>query len=104
MSILVFSVFMMAHSGSANSLNLSNNGSTSCNATMALQSSTYARMKPSVPLSLLSSPLIPNSSRCDARLFSKSCNSVSISLRTMAANIGEKGHPCENPSVTGMIV
>eukprot|EP00956_Cyclotella_meneghiniana_P042214 scaffold248393_cov85-Cyclotella_meneghiniana.AAC.1 len=87
----------MAPSGSANSLNLSNNGSTSCNATMALlQSSTYARMKPSVPL--LSSPLIPNSSRCDARLFSKSCNSVSISLRTMAANIGEKGHPCENPS------
>ena len=102
MSILVFSVFMMAPSGSANSLNLSNNGSTSCSATMALQSSTYARIKPSVPLLL--SPLSPNSSRCDARLFSRSCNSVSISLRRMAANIGEKGHPCEKPSVTGIIV
>ena len=87
-----FSVFMMAPSGSANSLNLS----------MALQSSTYARMKPSVPL--LSSPLIPNSNRCDAKLFSRSWSSVSIRLRTMAAKIGENGHPCEKPSVTGMLV
>ena len=101
-SILVFSVFMMAPSGSANSLNLSSSGSTSCKATMALQSSTYARMKPRVPL--LSSPLIPNSSRCDARLLSKSWSSVSISFSTIAAKIGENGHPCEKPSVTGMIV
>ena len=93
-SILVFSVFMMAPSGSANSLNLSSNGSTSCNATMALQSSTYARIKPRVPL--LSSPLSPNSNRCDARWFSRSRSSVSISFRTMAANIGENGHPCRS--------
>ena len=39
-SILVFSVFIIAPSGSANSLNLSSKGSTSCSATIALQSST----------------------------------------------------------------
>eukprot|EP00956_Cyclotella_meneghiniana_P007141 scaffold9678_cov79-Cyclotella_meneghiniana.AAC.6 len=63
-SILVFSVFIIAPSGSANSLNLSSKGSTSCSATIALQSSTYTRIKLSVPL--LSSPLIPSSSCCDA--------------------------------------
>ena len=101
-SILVFSVFMIAPRGSANSLNLSSRGSTSCNATIALQSSTYARIKPRVPF--LSSPLSPSLSRCDPRLFSSSCSSVSILFRTMAAKIGEKGHPCEKPSVTGMMV
>ena len=98
MSILVFSVFMIAPSlvlvvqPSANSLNLSSNASMSYSATIALQSSTYARMKPSV--SLVSSPLSPSSSLCDARFFSRSwsCSSVSISLSTMATKIGEKGH------------
>ena len=90
-SILVFSVFIIAPSGSANSLNLSSKGSTSCSATIALQSSTYTRIKLSVPL--LSSPLIPSSSCCDARLFSRSCSSGSISFSTIAAKIGEKGHP-----------
>eukprot|EP00956_Cyclotella_meneghiniana_P038895 scaffold161736_cov98-Cyclotella_meneghiniana.AAC.2 len=78
---------MIAPRGSANSLNLSSKGSTSCNATIALQSSTYARIKPRVPF--LSSPLSPSLSRCDPR--------------TMAAKIGEKGHPCEKPSVTGLL-
>ena len=39
-SMRVFSVFMIAPSGSASSLNLSSSGSTSSNATSALQSST----------------------------------------------------------------
>ena len=89
--IRVFSVFMIAPRGSAMCLNLSKNGSTSSSASKALQSSTYARMIPSVPIS--SSPDSPCSFLCEACLVKKNWSSRIMSSRTRPAKTGEKGQP-----------
>ena len=59
-------------------------------------------MSPSDPKP--SSPLLPFANLCADMLFSSDWITVRISFKTIAANTGEAGHPCEKPSTTGITV